>query len=100
MSLSLAGRGWPSIQKGNEESWIMGREPSVTETACTPGIERILSSNWRRRARVSSGVVVEEDGGDKLKGMGWVGFKPGVIPPGGGRVGRKSPPPNKKNRAR
>src|SRR5258708_3196538 len=78
MSLSVAGLGWPSIQNGNDESWIIGREPSVTETACTPGMERILSSNWRKRARVSAEVVVEEDGIDKVNVMAWLGLNPGL----------------------
>ena len=54
----------------------MGREPSVMETASTPGMERILSSNWRSRARVSAGVVAEEEGIDTLNVMAWLGLKP------------------------
>src|ERR1700686_5329092 len=77
MSLSLAGFGRPSIQKGNDESWIMGREPSVTETASTPGMESILSSNWRRRARVSAEVVDGEDGIETTKVMARLGLYPG-----------------------
>ena len=39
ISLSFAGFGRPSIQNGSDESWIIGRDPRVTETALTPGIE-------------------------------------------------------------
>src|SRR5271170_1056144 len=93
MSLSLAGFGWPSIQKGKDESWIIGREPSVTETACTPGRDLILSSNRRRRARVSAEVVAEEDGIDKLKVMAWLGLKPGFTRHSAKRLRSISPAP-------
>src|SRR5215471_4775601 len=99
MSLSLAGFGCPSIQKGNDESWIMGREPRVTETACTPGMERILSSNWRSRARVSSEVVADEDGIDKLKVMAWLGLYPGLTRQSAARLRSMSPAPIKRTRA-
>ena len=79
--ISWRALGWPSIQKGKEESWIMGREPSVTDTACTPGMVRILSSNWRRRARVSAELVVGAAGSDKLKVIAWLGLKPGFDAP-------------------
>src|SRR5258708_37809574 len=78
MGLKGAGLAWPPTQKGKDESWIIGREPSVTETAWTPGMERILSSNWRKRARVSADVVVEDDGIDKVKVMAWLGLNPGL----------------------
>src|SRR5271167_3649103 len=93
ISLTLAGLGWPSIQNGMDESWIMGREPSVTETASTPGMVRILSSNWRRRARVSAEVVAEEDGIDKLKVMAWLGLYPGFTRHSAARLRSISPAP-------
>src|SRR5271155_3866350 len=98
MSLSLPGFGWPSIQKGNDESWIIGREPSVTETACTPGTEFILSWNWRRRARVSLEVVAEEDGIDKLKVMAWLGLNPGFTRQRALRLRSISPAPTRRSK--
>src|SRR5260370_41821605 len=76
MSWRLAGLGWPSIQKGREELWIIGREPSVTETAWTPGISCILSSKGRGRARVSAELVVGAARRDQLKVIAWPGLKP------------------------
>src|SRR5260370_41268147 len=95
----LAGLGGPSMQKGDDESWLIGREPSVTETACTPGMERILSSNWRRRARVSVEAVAADDGIDKLKVMAWLGLNPGFTRPTAERLPRISPAPVSGNRA-
>src|SRR5579864_4085858 len=91
MSLSLAGLGRPSIQKRNDESWIMGREPSVTETACTPEMESILSSNWRRRARVSAEVVDGADGIETTKVMAWLGLYPGSTAQSAARLRSISP---------
>src|SRR5271156_619792 len=99
MSLSLAGLGWPSIQKGNDESWIMGREPSVTETACTPGMALILSSNRRRRARVSADMVADDDGIDKLNVTAWLGLYPGLTRHNAERLRSISPAPISRTRA-
>src|SRR6185503_20871318 len=93
ISLSLAGLGRPSIQNGNDESWIIGREPSVTETACTPGMERILSSNWRRRARVSAEVVVGDEGIETVNVMAWLGLYPGFTRHRAARLRNISPAP-------
>jgi hypothetical protein len=62
------------IQNGSEESWIMGRDPSVTETASTPGMDSIFWSNWRRRARVSADVVFGADGIETLNVIAWLGL--------------------------
>src|SRR5260370_30919180 len=99
MSWRLAGLGWPSIQKGREELWIIGREPSVMETAWTPGISCILSSKWRRRARVSAELVVGAAGRDKLKVIAWLALKPGFKPQSAGRLPTIKPPPTDNTRS-
>src|SRR5260370_34164552 len=99
MSWRLAGLGWPSIQKGREELWIIGREPSVTETAWTPGISCILSSKWRRRARVSAELVVGAAGRDKLKEIAWLGLKPGFTRQSAARLQTINPAPPSNTRA-
>src|ERR1700761_4408929 len=93
ISLSLAGLGRPVIQKGRDESWIMGREPSVTDTASTLGMESILSSNWRRRARVSAEVVEGDDGIDTTKVTAWLGLYPGFTRHSAARLRSMSPAP-------
>src|ERR1700693_468817 len=98
MSLTLAGFGWPSIQKGKEELCFMGREPSVTETASTPGILRICSSNSRRRARVRAELVVGEGGSDKSKVMAWLGLKPGLTAQSAARLRTINPAPTSKTK--
>ena len=70
---------WPAwvalrSRRANSESWIMGREPSVTETASTPGMARMSASKRRRRARVSAGVVLELEGKDSEKVMACSGL--------------------------
>src|SRR5580704_2864601 len=99
MSGRLAGLGCPSIQNGNEELWIIGREPSVTETAWTPGMLRILSSKWRRRARVSAELVEGEAGRDRLKVIAWLGLKPGSTRQSAARLRTMSPAPTSKTKA-
>src|ERR1700722_20472145 len=99
MSCKLAGLGSPSIQKTSEELWIIGREPSVTETAFTPGTLLILSSNRRRRARVSAEVVLGSAGSDKKKVIAWFGLNPGSTRQSAVRLRIMSPAPTSKTKA-
>src|SRR5580658_11244286 len=78
----------------------MGRDPSVTETACTPGMELITLSNWRRRARVSAEVVAEEAGIDKLNVIAWLGLYPGFTRHSADRLRNINPAPISRTRAK
>src|SRR5580658_3746904 len=62
-------------------------------------MELILSSNRRRRARVSAEVVAEEDGVDKLKVMAWLGLKPGFTRHSAERLRSISPAPTRRTKA-
>src|SRR5487761_1653101 len=99
ISLRFAGFGRPSIQKASEELCSIGREPSVAETASTPGMDSILSSNARRRARVSAELVVGDAGSDKLKVIAWLGLKPGLTRQSAARLRIISPAPTSKTKA-
>src|SRR5579862_9520360 len=96
MSFTLAGLGWPSIQKGREELCFIGREPSVTETASTLGIALILSSNSRNCARVTAELAMGEGGSDKLKVMAWLGLNPGLTRHSAARLRTINPAPTSK----
>src|SRR6185437_11566675 len=100
MSLSLAGLGRPLIQKGRLESWIIGREPRVIDTASTPGTERIASSKRRRRARVSAEVVLGVEGMASVKVMAWPGVYPGFTRQSAARVRIIRAAPTRRTRAR
>src|SRR5215510_13127440 len=78
ISVGLAGFGWPSNQKEVSSSPPSGDEPIEIEAARTPGVELSLSLNWRKLARIASGLALRISGGmDTPKVMALSARKPG-----------------------
>src|SRR5437870_65046 len=62
-------------------------------------MERILSSNWRSRARVSAEVVAGDDGIDRLNAIAWLGLNPGLTRQRAERLRSSSPAPIRRTSA-